>query len=84
MLNFERTHTSSQHVDPSGDEYTMVSERLAIGFGGRHAWLGAAYTHPLAIVRQGSSRRIVDPVMVTRLVALLAVTLAMMIGALRR
>ena len=84
MVNFERSRATSQHQDPNGDEFTLVSERFAISIGVRRAWAGAAYSHPAAIVRAGHTTKIVDLVMVVRLVAILAVSLAAIVGTVRR
>ncbi len=84
MVKFERSRATTQHIDPSGELYTLVSERLAVSLGGRRGWAGAAYTHPAAIVRHGRTRPVLDAVMLVRLFALLAVTLAAILGTVRR
>jgi len=84
MFNLERTRATSQHLDASGGEYTLVSERIVVSLQGKLGWSGAAYTHPVAVVRDGRSRQIFDVVMMVRLAALLTVTLAAIVGTLRR
>ena len=56
MVNLERSRSTSSHVDPWGAEYTLVSERLSLSFGGRYGWVGAGYNRPVAVVRHDRVR----------------------------
>lgn len=84
MLNFDRTRASSVGRDTAGAEYTLVSERLSVTLGGSWGGLGVSYTHPQAIVRAGEVSPIFDLVLIARLGALLLVTLAAIVGTVRR
>lgn len=84
MVRFERSRSVVQQVDPFGDEYTLVAERLAVSLGGNRIWAGAAYNHPVAVIRHGHYRRVYDAVFLVRLLALLVLSVAAMIGTVRR
>ena len=45
MFNLERTRATSQHLDASGGEYTLVSERIASRC--RESWGGAVRPTPI-------------------------------------
>ena len=84
MVNFERSRTVSQYLDPNGVEYTLVSERLSVAIGGGSLWFGAGYNRPVAVIRRGRTHPIYDAVFLVRLVALLAVAIAGFVGAIRK
>ncbi len=84
MVRATRTRYRREVEDAAGRPCVMVGETLAVTIGFGNGGAGASYRRPVAVERGGVVTPIVDTVMVVRLVGLLAVTLAMLIGAMRR
>lgn len=84
MLNFDRTRSSTVVIDDAHGVYTLTSERLSVSLSGRFGGLGAAYTHPVSVERDGNVSHVFDTVLIARLLAVLAVTLAALAGTVRR
>ena len=87
MVHFDRTLSRHEAVSADGTPYTLVNERIAVSLTGVPGWgggLAAAYDHPRAVIRRGQVTPIIDPVMIVRLVGLLALALAALIGTVRR
>ena len=84
MLQLDRTRSHHEIVDAAGNPCVLVSERLSLTAGFRVAGVGAAYHHPIAVERGGHVTAITDVVMIAKLAGLLAVTLAMIMGVVRR
>lgn len=84
MLQLDRTRSRHEIVDAAGNPCVLVSERLTVTAGFRVAGVGATYHHPIAVERGTDIARITDVVMVAKLAGLLAVTLAMIVGVIRR
>jgi len=84
MLQFDRTRSHREFLDGAGSPCVLVSERLSVAVGSRHAGAGVTYFRPIAVERGGAVTAITDVVMVAKLAGLLAVTLAMIVGVVRK
>jgi hypothetical protein len=71
-------------MDGAGNPCVLVSESLSVTAGLRFGGVGATYHHPVAVVRGGNVTAVTDVVMIAKLAGLLAVTLAMIVGVMRR
>lgn len=84
MLNLERSWSHSETVDGRGRPVTLISRRISIAFSTRRGAGGAAYERPSGVVHNGRVTPIVDLVMITKLVGLIAVLAAMIVRTVRR
>jgi hypothetical protein len=84
MFRIDRTVSGREFVDGAGNPCALVSEHISVAAGFRVAGVGATYRRPIAVERGADIVPITDVVMITRLVGLVAVTLAMIVGVIRR
>ena len=84
MFQIDRSRSRHEFVDGAGNPYVLVSERLSLSVGSHFAGAGAGYHRPLAVEQAGDVTAITDVVMIVKLAGLLAVTLAMIVGVIRR
>ncbi len=83
MLNLDRSYTRREIVDRAGNPVVLVTERLAVRFGGSRAALGADYERPLQVEHHGTATPIFDLVMIAKLVGLLLVLAATIVRTVR-
>ncbi|MCP3973530.1 MAG: hypothetical protein GY720_03440 [bacterium] len=83
MLNLDRSYTRREVVDSAGNPVVLVTERLAVRFGGSQATLEGAYERPLHVEHQGTATPIVDLVMIAKSVGLLLVLAATIVRTVR-
>lgn len=84
MFRINRTISRRELVDGAGDRCALVSEQLSVTAGLRDTGVGVIYQRAVAVERGAHIAPITDVVMIARLVGLLAVTLAMIVGVIRR
>ena len=84
MFQLDRTRSRREFADGAGNPAALVSERLSVTVGFQHFGVGATYHHPIAVERGFEVTPIADVVMIAKLAGLLAVTLAMIVGVIRR
>jgi len=84
MLQFDRRRSRHEFLDGAGNPCAVVAERLSLRVGYRVAGVGFSYHRPVAVERAGAITTLTDVVMITKLAGLLAVTLAMIVGVIRR
>ena len=84
MVQLQRKRTRHDSVDAAGNGSVLIGEQISLrlGFGGFGA--GVSYERPIAVERAGAVTAITDFVMVAKLAGVLAVTLAMIVGVVRR
>ena len=84
MMHLERSWSRAEVVDSSGNPCVLVTERLSLGAGIGHTMFGGSYVRPVGVEREGAVTAVKDVVMLAKLVGLLAVTLATIVGTVRR
>ena len=84
MLQLDRTRSRHEFLDGADNPCALVTERLSLSVGIRVAGAGVSYHRPIAVERAGDVTPITDVVMIVKLAGMLAVTLAMIVGVMRR